>query len=128
MKTGTSLFIKISDTVCDKILSGEYQSEGRIPSVRDLAAEMEVNPNTVMRSVERLQRYEVIYNKRGVGYFVAPDAREKIHKMRLAIFVDSVLPSLFREMDLLGVGIGELTEAYKAYKLQLSNQSNSNKL
>ncbi|MDR2497258.1 MAG: GntR family transcriptional regulator [Tannerellaceae bacterium] len=125
MKTGISLFIRIADTVCDKILSGDYQSEGRIPSVRDLAAEMEVNPNTVMRSVERLQRYEIIYNKRGVGYFVASDAREKIHKMRLANFLDNGLPSLFREMDLLGLGISELAEAYKLYKLNSSNSEQS---
>ncbi len=77
--------------------------------------EMEVNPNTVMRSFERLQANEIIYNKRGIGYFVASDAEQKIREMRHNQFVEEVLPAVFKEMHLLDVGIDELTKAYTLY-------------
>ena len=80
-----------------------------------LAVEMEVNPNTVMRSFERLQANEIIYNKRGIGYFVASDAEQKIREMRHNQFVEEVLPAVFKEMHLLDVGIDELTKAYTLY-------------
>jgi DNA-binding transcriptional regulator YhcF (GntR family) len=113
--TNQSIFIQIADQLCDRVLSGAYQSDGRIPSVRELATEMEVNPNTVMRSFERLQHHEIIYNKRGIGYFISPDAREKIHEMRHYHFIDEVLPSVFKEMSLLDVNFEELTKAYHIY-------------
>ncbi|MDL2282847.1 GntR family transcriptional regulator, partial [Parabacteroides sp. OttesenSCG-928-G06] len=59
-----SIFLQIADRICDRVLSGEYKADQRIPSVRELAIEMEVNPNTVMRSYERLQANRIIYNKR----------------------------------------------------------------
>ena len=96
--TNQSIFIQIAERICDRVLSGNYKADSRIPSVRELAVEMEVNPNTVMRSFERLQANEIIYNKRGIGYFVASDAEQKI-----------------REMHLLDVGIDELTKAYTLY-------------
>lgn len=68
--TNQSIFIQIADRISDRVLSKEYQADGRIPSVRELAVEMEVNPNTVMRSFELLQNNEIIYNKRGIGYFI----------------------------------------------------------
>lgn len=75
--TNQSIFIQIAERICDRVLSGNYKADSRIPSVRELAVEMEVNPNTVMRSFERLQANEIIYNKRGIGYFVASDAEQK---------------------------------------------------
>lgn len=45
-----SIFIQIAERVCERVLNGSYQADARIPSVRELAVEMEVNPNTVMRS------------------------------------------------------------------------------
>lgn len=113
--TNQSIFIQIADRISDRVLSGDYKADSRIPSVRELAVEMEVNPNTVMRSFERLQANDIIYNKRGIGYFVAPDAERKIREMRHNQFVEDVLPSLFKEMYLLGVDIDELTEAYTLY-------------
>ena len=80
--TNQSIFIQIAERICDRVLSGNYKADSRIPSVRELAVEMEVNPNTVMRSFERLQANEIIYNKRGIGYFVASDAEQKIREMR----------------------------------------------
>ncbi|GHT36808.1 GntR family transcriptional regulator [Bacteroidia bacterium] len=115
MKAHQSIFIQIADLACDRILSGEYQPDERIPSVRELAAEMEVNPNTAMRSIERLQQHGIIYNKRGLGYFVSPEAKQKIHEMRHANFIGEVLPSVFKEMILLDVSFNELAEAYNNY-------------
>jgi DNA-binding transcriptional regulator YhcF (GntR family) len=113
--TTQSIFIQIADQICDRVLNGEYQSDSRIPSVRELAIEMEVNPNTVMRSFERLQNHEIIYNKRGIGYFISPEAKDKIHEMRHNHFIDEVLPSVFKEMTLLDVNLDELTKAYNMY-------------
>lgn len=110
-----SIFLQIADRICDRILAGEYKADERIPSVRELAVEMEVNPNTVMRSFERLQGNEIIYNKRGLGYYVSPSAGEEIRKMRYAQFMEESLPTLFKEMQLLGVSVDDLSKAYEAY-------------
>ena len=107
--TNQSIFIQIAERICDRVLSGNYKADSRIPSVRELAVEMEVNPNTVMRS------FDIIYNKRGIGYFVASDAEQKIREMRHNQFVEEVLPAVFKEMHLLDVGIDELTKAYTLY-------------
>jgi len=113
--TNQSIFIQIADQLCERVLSGEYLPDARIPSVRELAVEMEVNPNTVMRSFERLQNHEIIYNKRGIGYFISPDAKEKIKNMRHHTFIDEVLPSVFKEMILLEIGMDELSKVYNNY-------------
>lgn len=110
-----SIFIQIAERVCDRVLNGEYQADSRIPSVREMASEMEVNPNTVMRSFERLQGNGIIYNKRGIGYFISSEANAKIREMRHNQFIEEVLPAVFKEMHLLGVGLEELTKAYSSY-------------
>lgn len=71
------IFLQIADTICDRILSGQLKGDERIPSVREYGAEVGVNPNTMMRAYEKLTTEEIIYNKRGIGYFVSADAREK---------------------------------------------------
>lgn len=103
-----SIFLQISDTIKDRILSGEYSADERVPSVRELAEQMEVNPNTAMRAVERLQMEGMIYNKRGLGYFVSPNASEEILASRRKKFVEEVVPALFSEMKLLGIGLDTL--------------------
>ena len=101
--TNQSIFIQIAERICDRVLSGNYKADSRIPSVRELAVEMEVNPNTVMRSFERLQANDIIYNKRGIGYFVASDAEQKIREMRHNQFVEEVLPAVFKELSLIHI-------------------------
>ncbi|WP_245832414.1 GntR family transcriptional regulator [Massilibacteroides vaginae] len=96
-------------------MDGTYLPDQRIPSVRELGVEVEVNPNTVMRSYERLQQMDIIYNKRGVGYFISPTAKDEIHKQRHAAFIREELPTLFKEMDLLGISIELLNRAYAEY-------------
>ena len=115
-----SIFIQIADRICDRVLSGEYKADERIPSVRELAVEMEVNPNTAMRSFERLQSYNIIYIKRGLGYFISVEANDKIREMRQSQFMEEVLPSVFKEMQLLGIEAEELIKAYESFNKKTS--------
>ena len=70
-KESKSIYLQIADRICDEILQGQYMEEERIPSVREYAATVEVNANTVVRTYDYLQGQEIIYNKRGIGYFVS---------------------------------------------------------
>lgn len=98
-----AIYLQISDALCERILSGELKSEDRIPSVREYGADVGVNPNTVMRTYEKLTQEEIIYNKRGIGYFVSPDAREKVLEAKRKEFFENDLPSFRRKMELLGI-------------------------
>lgn len=52
--TGQAIYLQIVDYVCEKILLDEYQPEDKLPSVREMGMQLEVNPNTVMRAYEVL--------------------------------------------------------------------------
>lgn len=110
MREAQSIFIQIAEVVKDRILSGEYIADERIPSVRDIAVELEVNPNTAMKGFELLQRESLIYNKRGIGYFVAPDAKEKVIESRKKRLREVTLPALIHELNLLGLTLENLSE------------------
>lgn len=112
------IYLKLADRVCDNILCGKYKEDERIPSVRDFAADHEVNPNTVMRAFDWLQQKEIIYNKRGMGYFVSPNAKDFISSVRKEQFKNTVLPSVFKSMYQLNIDIEEVIKEYEQYKTQ----------
>lgn len=98
------IYLQISDTICEKILDGSLSPDGRIPSVREYGAQLGVNPNTIMRTYEILTNDGIIYNKRGLGYFISPDAREKVLEIRRKDFLENAVPKIRRQMQLLGIG------------------------
>ena len=102
------IYQQIADSLCERIVCGELPAEERMPSVRDVAVQLGVNPNTVMRTFEYLQGEEIIYNRRGVGYFVAADARKKILAEQRREFLEEELPLIKQRMKMLGIGIDEL--------------------
>ena len=112
-----AIYLQIAALVSDNILLGKWPAEQKIPSVRDLAVELEVNPNTVMRSYEFLQNQEVIYNKRGLGLFVAPDGFEKVKAYRKERFIQQDLPGFFRDIYLLDISLEDLQQRYEHFKL-----------
>jgi DNA-binding transcriptional regulator YhcF (GntR family) len=98
-----AIYIQIADRLCDEILAGKYKDDDRIPSVREYAVLLEVNTNTAVKAYDELARANIIYNKRGLGYFVSPGAKEQILDERRRDFIDNKLPELFRQMKLLGI-------------------------
>ena len=95
---------------------GVYKDDGRIPSVREYAARMEVNTNTALRSYAYLEQTGVIYQRRGLGYFTTPEARELIIKHYKEDFFGSFLPEMFRRMDILGIGIEDIEKLYNEHR------------
>ena len=112
---GASIYMQISEYVYSQVLSGAWEPDERIPSVRELAVELEVNPNTVLRSYNMLQDEGVIYNRRGIGYFVAEDGMNAAREKKLQQLRERELPELFERLRLVGFTAGELAEAYKGY-------------
>jgi len=113
-----AIYLQIADYVCEKILLKEWKPEERIPSVRELAVQLEVNPNTVMRTFEFLQQQQVIYNQRGIGYFVDQAAYKNALQYRKEAFGEKDLPHIFRNMYLLGMELDELKPRFDKYKKQ----------
>jgi DNA-binding transcriptional regulator YhcF (GntR family) len=109
------IFQQMADRLCDEILAQVYRDDDRIPSVREYAVTLEVNTNTAVKAYEQLARENIIYNKRGMGYYVTPGAREQILKERRQAFLEQHLPELFRQMKLLGLGMNELEMAWTEY-------------
>ncbi|MBR0245595.1 MAG: GntR family transcriptional regulator [Bacteroidales bacterium] len=97
------IYLQIADALCESILSGTLKAGDRIPSVREYGGQIGVNPNTVMRTYEKLTDEGIIYNKRGIGYFAADDAREKILEAQKADFLAKEVPAIRRKMELLGL-------------------------
>lgn len=102
------IYLQIADRLMEQILQGEPAEDDRMPSVRDVAVSMGVNPNTVMRTFEQLQNEEIIYNRRGVGYFVSPDAKKKILAEQRREFLEEELPLIKQKMQMLGISFEEL--------------------
>ena len=102
------IYLQIADRLMEQILQGEPAEDDRMPSVRDVAVNMGVNPNTVMRTFEQLQSEEIIYNRRGVGYFVSPDAKKRILAEQRREFLEEELPLIRQKMQMLGISFEEV--------------------
>ena len=102
------IYLQICDNICEQILSGGLEPESRILSVREYGASIGVNPNTVARSYEKLTDACIIYNKRGIGYFVAAPAREIILEQQRSDFLENEAPQFIKRMKLLGIDPSEI--------------------
>ena len=96
-----AIYLQIVEKICENILEKRWQKGEKIPSVRELAITVEVNPNTVMRSYTYLQDMGVIFMKRGIGYFVSENAYEKTIEIMKYNFIKDDLPKVFKNIKLL---------------------------
>lgn len=111
-----AIYLQIANLMCERVLLKDWQENNRIPSVRELAVDMEVNPNTVMRAYAFLQEQGIIFNKRGIGYFVSSDGLEITRNLYKSNFIKNDLPQLFRTLDLLEMKFDELMVLYDEYQ------------
>ena len=114
-KEKKAIYIQIADKITDNILSKRWKEEERIPSVREMAVDMEVNPNTIARTYGYLQEQQIIINKRGIGYFVASNAADLAVESKRQDFIKNELPLFFKSLELLGMDLGTIEPLYKEY-------------
>lgn len=121
-KSSKGIFQQIADNLCHQILEGKLPPGERVPSVRDLAVEFEVNRNTLLRTYSILEDAGIIENKRGIGFFVTPNAIELIRASEKAEFFANELPEFMHKVTLL-----QLTENDLQELLTLIKKNNENK-
>lgn len=104
------IYLQNVDLMQEKILRGEWREEERIPSVREMGVMVGVNPNTIVRSYQLLESQEIIYNKRGLGYFVKEGAVARIKDNVKNEFIANELPQFKAKAQMLGITKEELVE------------------
>ena len=114
-KESKPIYLQIADRIMEEILQEVHPEEERIPSVREYAAMVEVNANTVVRAYDYLQNQEIIFNKRGIGYFVNKGGKKSILKLRRKAFLNEDVPELFRQMELLQISPTDIKALYDEY-------------
>lgn len=114
-KEGLTIYAQMAERLSDEILQGKYAADEKIPGVREYSALLEVNVNTAIKAYDLLSSRGIIYNRRGLGYFVSPNAREIILQARREEFMQDVLPDFLRRMHQLGVSIETVEAAYRDY-------------
>ena len=112
-KSSKGIFQQIADNLCDRILSGEFNAGDKVPSVREQAANLGVNHNTIMRTYMELQRKEIIENKRGIGFFVKESASVMIMNSRRDDFFKQILPEFIHQVELLKITKPDLKQLIK---------------
>jgi DNA-binding transcriptional regulator YhcF (GntR family) len=119
-----SIYLQIADYICEEILCHVWKAYDKIPSVRELAVQVEVNPNTVVRTYGYLEGQGVIYKERGLGYFVAKNGYGQALKLKKELFLREHLPIVFKSMDLMDMSLNDLQNLYKNYKKQIRGNKN----
>ncbi len=101
------IYMQIADVLLEDILARKIADGDKIPSVREMALAVQVNPNTVQRSYQWLQDENIIHQKRGIGFYLSEGVYEKTVSLKKSEFIKDILPDTIRQMKLLGISIEE---------------------
>lgn len=111
-KSDKPIYRQIIDYAFGCILSGGWQPGAKVPSVREMAVDMAVNSHTILKAYEHLQANGIIVARRGLGFYLADDAPERVHAEQRREFFDTTLVEVFAQMRQLGVSIDEVVNRY----------------
>ena len=107
------IYIQIMDLIKKQMISKEFQPGEKLPSVRDMSTQLEVNPNTVQRAYIEMEREMLVYTKRGQGTFIV-DEPDIVLKLRQEMVLDRVA-TFVREMEEFGFSHDELLQTIERY-------------
>lgn len=106
------IYLQIAEHIRTQILKNTLLANQRLLSVREQAVQLEVNPNTIVKSYGYLEEQNLIYKQRGKGYFVSEHAQALVLSQKRIEFEQQTLPQLFQQMALLDYSFENLKEAY----------------
>ena len=108
-----AIYLQIADHIIRQILMQQRNAGDRLPSVRELATDIEVNPNTIAKTYNWLADQDIIIMRRGIGYFITESAYDRSVAIRKKELVESDLPKIIDKASLLGLSIEHLLKEYK---------------
>ena len=102
------IYIQIMDLIKKRIVTQELKGGDKLPSVRELSTELKVNPNTIQRSYQELERENLVFTQRGMGTFVVEDEEIILEiKKNMAL---NMVKSFVYEMKSIGFASKEIIE------------------
>ena len=107
------IYLQIADKIKDDILNGSLREDEQVMSTNQYAAFYRINPATAAKGFHQLIDEGVLYKRRGVGMFVAPDARARLLSQRRERFFADVVDPMLAEARMVGVGVDEIVAYLK---------------
>ena len=117
------IFAQIAELFAGDIVAGRIPPGERLPSARDIASSLEVNPNTASRALQALSETGIARLERGTGYYVSETGAQIARELRKTRFLDEEVPRLFRSMSDLGIGFEEINRRWKDYESSAAMKS-----
>ena len=115
-RTDRPIYRQIIDYAFGCIIGGGWRPGEKVPSVRELAVALAVNSHTVLKAYDHLQAQGIIISRRGMGFYLADDAPERVNAERREEFFSTTLADVFESMESLGISIGEVRGRYESFK------------
>lgn len=112
-KEDRPIYTQLLEQIQARIVTGQYKIGERLPSVRELAAEAGVNPNTMQRALAELERIGLVYSQRTSGRMITDDA-QKIGEMKMQLAQD-VIEEFLQNMKKLGYEQKEIAQLIEQY-------------
>ncbi|MBS2540085.1 GntR family transcriptional regulator [Catenulispora sp. NF23] len=110
MDEGRPLFQQIAEQIESSILDGTLAADTQVPSTNELAAFHRINPATAAKGVSQLVTDGILYKKRGIGMFVASDARRRVLDRRRDAFARDFVEPLLAEARRLGLSPADVQD------------------
>jgi len=113
------IYIQIVDEVRRALVLGTLAPDGPLPSVRDLAVKLRVNPNTVSQAYREMERQGMVYVRRGQGTYASPGQTDGTERRTLA---EGVAQRALHDARRNGLGVDELIDAIRNYDRQRKHE------
>ncbi|ACU69612.1 transcriptional regulator, GntR family [Catenulispora acidiphila DSM 44928] len=110
MDEGRPLFQQIAEQIEASILDGSLAADTQAPSTNELAAFHRINPATAAKGINQLVSDGILYKKRGIGMFVASDARRRVLDRRRESFARDFVEPLLAEARRLGLSAADVRD------------------
>lgn len=107
------IFQQVANIIEDDILNSTFRVDEQILSVAQFSQLFQINPATVVKGIALLVNEGILYKKRGLGMYVAADAKQKIQMKRRDRFHKELLSNLLNEADKLGLTTGDIIDMIK---------------
>jgi len=113
----TPIYLQIIDLIKMDIVIGKLKSKDKLPSVREMATNFNVNPNTLQRSYQELERLGIVYTQRGTGTFVG-EGKDMVDDLKREM-AEEVIDSFILRMKNLGFTDNEIIKSVSKETLEV---------